>query len=187
MNSSILHVQTRAEWRNWLAQNFDKETEVWLVNPNQSSGKKRILYNDTVEEALCFGWIDSTIRKLDAHHSMQRFTPRRPKSSFSQPNVERLKEIYRQQLIHPSVLPRVIDIILRPYTFPADILAELQKDPLVWEHYQRFPEGYRRLRISYINDARHRPEEFEKRLRNFMNKTRANKLIPGYGGISKYY
>ena len=86
-----LYVDTREAWRAWLAANFQTAAEIWLVNPNKASGRPRLLYNDAVEEALCFGWIDSTVKKLDAETAAQRYTPRNPKSSYSQMNKERLR------------------------------------------------------------------------------------------------
>ena len=83
-----LEVPDRKDWRAWLEANFDQEKEIWLVYPNKSSGKSRILYNDAVEEALCFGWIDSTIRSINQDSSAQRFSPRNPKSTYSQANKE---------------------------------------------------------------------------------------------------
>ena len=77
-----VYVRNRKEWRDWLKKHFDKEKEVWLVYPKKATGKKCISYNDAVEEALCFGWIDSTMKSLDQDHTMQRFTPRRPKSQY---------------------------------------------------------------------------------------------------------
>ena len=71
--------------------------------------------------------------------------------------------------------------------FPEDILELLRQDESVWENYQNFSEPYKRIRIAYIEAARKRPEEFQKRLNSFIEKTRRNKLIMGYGGIEKYY
>ena len=68
-----------------------------------------------------------------------------------------------------------------------DILNAIQTDTVAWKNYQAFPEGYKRIRIAYIDAARKRPIEFEKRLNNFIAKTRADKMIPGFGGIGKYY
>jgi uncharacterized protein YdeI (YjbR/CyaY-like superfamily) len=101
-----VYFANRTEWRNWLNNNFNKEKEVWLVIPNMSSGKKRIPYNDAVEVALRFGWIDSTVKSLDSEHSMQRFTPRKPKSSYSQPNKERLRWLVNKKMTHPDIIKR---------------------------------------------------------------------------------
>jgi uncharacterized protein YdeI (YjbR/CyaY-like superfamily) len=184
---NILNIKTRSEWRSWLTENFNIEKEVWLVYAKKSTGEQRIQYNDAVEEALCFGWIDSTNKTLDKDHTIQRFTPRKPKSSYSQPNIERLKWLSENNLIHSSLVKTVQEIISKEYVFPNDILDEIKKDKAVWNNYIEFSEPYKRIRIAYIESARKRPEEFTKRLTNFIEKTRNNKLISGFGGIDKYY
>ncbi len=182
-----LNITTRVEWRNWLQDNFDNENEVWLVYAKKSSGGQRIQYNDAVEEALCFGWIDSTNKTLDEDHTMQRFTPRQAKSSYSQPNKERLKWLLDNNLIHESIIKAVHEIVSKEFIFPSDILDEIKKDNKTWGNYMKFSEPYKRIRIAYIDSARKRPEEFTKRLNNFIQKTNDNKLISGFGGIDKYY
>lgn len=184
---NILNASTRAEWREWLSLHFNTEKEVWLVSPKITSGKVRIPYNDTVEEALCFGWIDSTNKSLDRDHSMQRFTPRRPGSHYSQANIERLRRLLANGLVHPTITETVIGILNKEYRFPEDILAAIRRDDLAWTHYQALPGAYRRIRIAYIDGARKRPDEFNKRLNHFIATTRLNKLLPGFGGIDKYY
>lgn len=183
----ILNIKTRTEWRNWLQQNFNIEKEVWLVNAKKSSGEQRIEYNDAVEEALCFGWIDSTNKTLDKDHTIQRYTPRQTRSSYSQPNKERLKRLAEKNLIHHSILKTVHEIISEEFIFPSDIMDEIRKNKTAWSNYLKFPEPYKRIRIAYIDSARKRPEEFTKRLTNFILKTQNNKLISGFGGIDKYY
>ena len=155
--------------------------------PKAVTGKPRISYNDAVEEALCFGWIDSTVRSLDDEHTMQRFTPRKPGSTFSQPNIERLKWLDHHDLIHPEIRPSVLPVIHRAFVFPGDILDAIRADPPAWEFYQTLPDGYRRIRIAYVDAARKRPEEFDKRLAHFIRQSGQHKLIRGYGGIDKYY
>ncbi|MBN1159625.1 MAG: YdeI/OmpD-associated family protein [Candidatus Diapherotrites archaeon] len=181
-----LYVTNRKEWRKWLEKNFDKERDIWLIYPKKSSGKKRIIYNDAVEEALCFGWIDSTVKSFDEDHSIQRFSPRNPKSSYSQLNKERIKWTLEQNMIHPSILETARQIASEKFVFPKDILDALKKDNTVWKNFSAFSDTYKRIRIAYIDSARERPEEFRKRLNNFTNKTRENKKI-GFGGIEKYY
>ncbi len=177
----------RKEWRKWLANNFESEEDIWLEYPLKKTGRERILYNDAVEEALCFGWIDSTVKSLDEETTIQRFCKRRKNSSFSQPNIERLRWLMQHDLIHESIRDDVVKIIQREFQFPEDIVVRLESDVTVWKNYQNFSAPYRRIRIAYIDSARKRPEEFEKRLNNFIGKTRKNKLIKGYGGIDKYY
>jgi uncharacterized protein YdeI (YjbR/CyaY-like superfamily) len=181
-----LYIYERSEWRSWLLENFQNKKEIWLIYPKKSSGKPRIPYNDAVEEALCFGWIDSTGKTLDEDHYMQRFTPRNPRSSYSQPNKERLKWLFKENMIHPLMIDTVKTVLEEEFVFPEDIIEAIRSDEQVWENYGNFSESYKRIRIAYIDTARNRPEEFEKRLRNFIDKTRKNKMI-GFGGIDKYY
>ena len=181
------YCQERQQWRDWLSEHFETESEIWFVFPTKDSGEKSVSYNDAVEEALCFGWIDGQALTLDELHQLRRFTPRKKRSGYSQPNIERLKWLDGLGLIHPKVRPMIEEVIQKPFIYPEDIVAELQRDEIVWKHYEAFSEPYKRIRIAYIDAARKRPAEFKKRLENFIKKTRDNKLIIGYGGIEKYY
>lgn len=183
----IVYCTNRQEWRQWLVANFESAREVWFVFPTKASGEVGVAYNDAVEEALCFGWIDGVAGTLDPLHQLRRFTPRRKGSPYSRPNIERLIWLNEQGLLHPSVRTSVADLITLPFQFPADIIATLQQDQKVWEHYCAFSEPYKRIRVAYIDAARKRPAEFKRRLENFIAKTRQNRLIVGYGGIEKYY
>ena len=183
----IIFCTDRMQWRNWLEKNFESEDEIWFVFPTVASGEVGVSYNDAVEEALCFGWIDGRAGTLDKTHQLRRFTPRRKGSSYSQPNIERLILLYREKMIHPKIRESVEEIINKPFIFPEDILNEIRKDPVVWNNFENFSDSYKRIRVAYIDAARKRPAEFEKRLENFIKKTRENKLIIGYGGIDKYY
>jgi uncharacterized protein YdeI (YjbR/CyaY-like superfamily) len=187
MENKIEYFENRQNWRKWLTENFDTADEIWFVFPNKSSGKKRITYNDAVEEALCFDWIDSTIKAFDKEHKIQRFTPRKPKSTYSQPNRERLKWLLGNKMIHPKFEDKIQNILSEPFIFPNDIIDKLKENETVWNNYQQFSGTYKRIRIAYIDAARMRPEEFEKRLNNFINRTKENKKIAGFGGIEKYY
>lgn len=174
-------------WRRYLAEHFETQKEIWFVFPVKDSGEEDLSYNDAVEEALCFGWIDSTNRRLDDLHQARRFSPRRKGSPYSRPNIERLIWLDAQGMIHPSVRDSILPVIQEEFVFPEDILDALRQDGTVWENYQQFTEPYKRIRVAYIDAARKRPEEFSKRLNSFIEKTRKGKLIKGYGGIEKYY
>lgn len=183
----LVYFDKREDWRNWLEDNFDKKDEVWFIFPKKKSGQLSITYNDAVEEALCFGWIDSTVKALDKDRKIQRFTPRNIKSIYSQPNIERLKWLLDKGMIHPSLIDKVKSIIKKDFIFPSDIIDAIKKDVITWKNYQKFTEGYKRIRVAYIDSARKRPEEYNKRLENFIAKTKEGKRISGYGGIEKYY
>ena len=182
-----VYTSDRAEWRAYLAEHFESSSEIWFVFPMKASGEKSLSYNDAVEEALCFGWIDSTVKHIDETHRAQRFTPRKKGSPYSRPNIERLIWLDSRGLIHPRVRESILPVIRAPFVFPPDIIETLREDAAVWENYRTFSESYRRIRIAYIEAARNRPGEFRKRLNSFMEKTRQGKLIMGYGGVEKYY
>ena len=181
------YTSDRCEWRKWLCENYDKKDEIWFVFPTKDSGEPSVSYNDAVEEALCFGWIDGRAGTLDEKHGIRRFTPRRAGSSYSRPNIERLIWLDEHGMLHPSVREAVLPVITAPYIFPDDIIGKLKEDPVVYKNYCGFSSSYQRIRVAYIDAARKRPQEFEKRLNSFICKTRENKLITGYGGIEKYY
>jgi uncharacterized protein YdeI (YjbR/CyaY-like superfamily) len=187
MQQETLYVTERKDWRNWLAKNFDKKEEIWLIYPKKITRKSRIEYNTAVEEALCFGWIDSTVKTFDSEHSMQRFSIRKTKTSYSQANKERLKWLFANNLIHPTLTADLEKVIAEEFHFPEDVIAQIKKDQLAWQNYTQFSDPYKRIRIAYIDSARKRPEDFEKRLQNFIVKTREGKTIKGFGGIDKYY
>ena len=185
--SPLLEVSKRSEWRAWLRRNYKTAKEVWLVYYKKHTGRPRVAYNDAVEEALAFGWIDSTAVKVDEARYAQRFTPRGPKSSYSPSNVARLRAMAAKGKIVPEVLAKVKPLLVeKPPIVPADILAALKADRETWKNFAAFSDSYKRIRIGYIDGARDRPDEFAKRLRNFLKMTKANRII-GFGGIQKHY
>ena len=183
----ILYASNRQEWRKWLSENFKTKEEIWFVFPTKASGEPSVSYNDAVEEALCFGWIDGVAGTLDEMHHIRRFTPRRKGSPYSQPNIERLIWLDAHGMLHPEVQEAVSEIINKPFVFPSDIIGRIKQNETAWKNYESFTDSYKRIRVAYIEAARKRPDEFEKRLSNFISKTAENKLIVGYGGIEKYY
>lgn len=185
--TATFYTSDRAEWRSWLIENFETAKEIWFVFPTKDSKEPALSYNDAVEEALCFGWIDSTAKRLDDTHQIRRFTPRREGSPHSRANIERLIWLDSEGLIHPKVRPSVIGLIEAEFVFPEDILDEIKAVPEAWKNYQDLTLPYRRIRIAYIDAARDRPEEFRKRLDNFISVTAKGRIIGGYGGIDKYY
>jgi uncharacterized protein YdeI (YjbR/CyaY-like superfamily) len=186
ITGKTLYLVDRNAWRTWLSENYGKEKEIWLVFPKKASGKPRIPYNDAVEEALCFGWIDSRVNRIDENSYAQRFSPRNPKSKYSQANKERLRELIHLGKVLPSVQATLGDILNEEFSVPNDILKEIKADKTAWENFQKFSPEYKRIRIAFIEGARNRPAEFKKRLRYFLEMTEKNKQF-GFGGIEKYY
>lgn len=184
--TKTLHITNRKDWREWLREHYKTEKEIWLVYHKKETGKPRIEYNDAVEEALCFGWIDSTFKSLDEERNAQRFTPRRPKSPYSPANKERLRKLVKQRKVIKEVRESLGNILDEKLEIPADILKALKANKEAWQNFQTFSDSYKRIRIGFIEGARERPEEFQKRLRYFIKMTEKNKLY-GFGGIDKHF
>ncbi|MBS3094260.1 YdeI/OmpD-associated family protein [Candidatus Pacearchaeota archaeon] len=175
-----IYVVNRKQWRSWLVKNHNKKKEIWLIYFRKSSGKKRILYNDAVEEALCYGWIDSIVKKVDDESFAQRFTPRRPNSILSQTNKERIHRLIEQGKMTSAGLDAVKHAFDKfsknsKVKIKPDILKLLKQDKKTWENFQNFSESYKRIRIEWIEGARARHEMFEKRLKYFLKMTAQNK------------
>lgn len=184
--SKTLYLTERKDWHNWLKKHFKTEAEIWLVYPKKATGKPRIEYNDAVEEALCFGWIDSIIKKLDEDHTVQRFSPRKPKAKYSQANIERLRDLVAKKKVVKEVAESLGDILNEEFVIPPDILKAIKANQEAWKNFQIFSAPYIRIRIAFIDGARHRPEEFKKRLRYFIEMTKKKKMF-GFGGIEKHF
>ena len=184
--TKTLYLKTRTEWRNWLKKNYKTEKEIWLVFYNKDSGKPRLPYDVAVEEALCFGWIDSIVKKTDDESHVQRFTPRNPKSKYSQLNKERLKRLLKQKKVIASVRKTLGDLENEKFIFPKDILNEIKKNKEAWKNFQKFSEPYKRIRIGFIDDSRIRADVFKQRLNYFIKMTAQNKKY-GLKGIEKYF
>ncbi len=173
--TKTLYVKTRKAWRAWLFKNHDKEKEIWLIYYKKASNKPRISYDDAVEEALCYGWIDSTVKGIDNQKYAQRFSIRRPKSNWSTLNVERMKKLIRRRLMTSAGLknyPTQTD-----FKIPSDLHKLLKQDMVIWKNFQNFPKPYQNIRIGFIDAARSRPDVFEKRLNHFLKMTKQNKMF----------
>lgn len=170
---NLLEAGSRSEFREWLMQNHRRETECWVeVKRGGPKDDGTFWYIDAVEEALCFGWIDSTTKKISDEMTVQRFCPRRPVSNWSELNKERCRRMERLGLMTDAgraVLPDMSDA---GFTIDEDILQELRADHVAWENFCRFPELYKRVRIDTIQIKKHRPELFRRRLDKFMENTR---------------
>jgi hypothetical protein len=185
--SETFYTDDSKRWRAWLQANYTTARDIWLRYPKVKSGLPRISYNnDVVEEALCFGWIDSNLRSVDEQNSAQRFTPRKLGGSYSQPNIERLRRLRDQGKLLPAVKAQVADVLARPFVFSPDVITAIQTNKDAWHNYRQFSTSYQRIRVAYVNSARRRPEEFARRLNSFIPATAKNKQL-GFGGIEAYY
>lgn len=172
-----LYVKNREEWRRWLEKHHNEEQEIWLIFYRKYTNKIPVPYSDAVEEALCFGWIDSIVKGVDKESFAQRFSPRKPKSNWSELNKVRMKKLIKEKKMTPAGLAVFKVDSEEVYKIPADILNELKKDKVVWKNFQKFTESYKRIRVGWIDGARKRPAEFKKRLKYFLKMTEKNKMF----------
>ncbi|HSB01354.1 MAG TPA: YdeI/OmpD-associated family protein [Anaerolineales bacterium] len=184
--TKTLYVTNPKDWRKWLRGHYKSEKEIWLIYPRKETGKPRITYNDAVEEALCFGWIDSIIKALDEERTVQRFSPRKPKSEYSPANKERLRKLLKQRKVIKEVRGTLGDLSEEKFEISEDILNAIKANKEAWKNFQKFSDAYKRIRIGFIDGARKRPGEFQKRLRYFIRMTEKNKQY-GFGGIEKHF
>jgi uncharacterized protein YdeI (YjbR/CyaY-like superfamily) len=169
------YAANRKQWRAWLANHHKTAREIWLIYYKKESGKPRIPYNDAVEEALCYGWIDSILKPIDKKKYAQRYSPRKKTSKLSDMNRERMRRLIKSGRMTKAGLAAIEHTGKGPSKLPADILARLKRDPTTWRNFQQFPASYKRIRIGWIAAARPRREAFEQRLRYFLKMTARNK------------
>lgn len=175
-HANPLFVSTRKAWRTWLAANHAGETEVWLAYAKKHTGKPRVAYQDAVDEALCFGWIDSTTRRVDDVHYVQRFTPRRPRSEWSETNRTRFRTLVKEGRMTAAGLakmpPRqtaaeraaVKAKRSAPFVVPGYISAALGERPRARDNFARMAPSQRRLYVRWIDSAK-KDETKQRRLK----------------------
>ncbi len=170
---NLLDVKSRQELRQWLIQNHRTETECWVVvKRGRPKDDGTFWYIDAVEEAMCFGWIDSTTKKIDEHTTAQKLCPRKNKSNWSELNKERCRRMERLGWMTDAGRAVLPDMSEKGFVIDKDILNALQKDPVVWNNFCRFPDLYKRVRIDTIQIKKRQPELYKSRLDKFIENTR---------------
>ena len=170
---NILKAKNREELRLWLENNYETQKECWvIVKRGKSQNDDTFWYIDAVEEALCFGWIDSTVKKLDNGITIQRLSPRKKGSIWSELNKERcrrMEKLGKMTQAGKKVLP---DISEKGFNIDIDILEALKKDERVWAIFHKFPSLYQRVRIDTIQIKKKNPQLFQKRLEKLIENTK---------------
>lgn len=187
---NILHITTRAEFRAWLQANHAKESECWMVaKKGKTPPPDCVWYLDAVEEALCFGWIDTTHKNVDGV-DLQRFTPRASRSPWSELNKERCRRLEALGLMTPAGRAALPDLSERSFVIDEEIMQAFQEHPTAWENFQQFPPLYQRVRIDAIQrDKKKDRAVFEKRLQKLIDNSKAGKLFGewnDYGRLLAY-
>jgi uncharacterized protein YdeI (YjbR/CyaY-like superfamily) len=176
-----LDIRNRQEWRRWLEKHHESSPGVWLVFHKDHTPVKSIPYEDSVREALCFGWIDSLIKCLDDDRYARKFTPRKPASKWSAINCRRYADLDAAGLLTPAghAAAPTGNNYSSPPTIPSlpDYIAEaLQATPKAWKFFQELAPTYRRHFVGWIHLAK-RPETREKRIRESVTLLAAGKKL----------
>ncbi len=171
--------RTIERWREWLKTHHDSENEVWLIFHKKHTGKPSVAYKDALDEALCYGWIDSLIKRIDEDRYARKFTPRKAESNWSIINIKRYNELKAaKRLAAPGLArsPEGRPVVGIPKTdvVPAYIERALKKDPRAWPFFESLAPSHRRLYIHWIDTAK-REETKQKRIEQAIEKLRAGR------------
>ena len=183
-----LQVTKRADWRRWLQANGRREKEVWLVFHKRHTSRKRLEYDDAVEEAICFGWIDSLLKRLDDERYAQKFTPRRPGGRWSDLNIARAKKMIAAGLMTPAgssfITPALLGrgprpgptqaAALRPV--PRYILAALAGDEKARAFFTSLAPSYRHQYVGWVDSAK-KEETRQRRLAEMLALLRSGQKL----------
>ncbi len=179
----LLDVRTRREWREWLKSHHDRDSEVWLVFHKRHAGVSSPSYEDAIEEALCYGWIDSIVRRLDENRHARKFTPRKADSKWSTANRRRYAELKARGLLAAPGLNRAptgrSGDAPRPSLsrLPAYIEQALRANPRAWEHFRQLAPSHRRAYLGWIDSAK-REETKERRLGEALRLLATGRRLP---------
>ncbi len=170
---NTLSVADRNAWRGWLQKHHETESEVWLIFFKKHTSNRGITYIEALEEALCFGWIDSIVRRVDDEKYAQKFTPRRDKSKWSELNKQRVRKLAKEGKMTPAGLARISFSLtnlegsstqVKEEVILSENLSKILKEhPAAWQNFNMLPPSHRRNYIGWIMSAK-REETRQKRL-----------------------
>jgi uncharacterized protein YdeI (YjbR/CyaY-like superfamily) len=170
---NAVHPLTRADWRAWLADNHQRDEGVWFVRFKKSSGKASFELHEAIEEAICFGWIDSLPRKLDEEQTMLYFAPRKKGSNWSALNKTRAEKMIEAGLMTPAGMEKIEDAkadgswsaldAVEALVIPPDLAEAFNDYPSARENFEDFPRSVKRGILEWILNAK-RPETRQKRV-----------------------
>lgn len=170
---NLLNAKNRDELRVWLEKYHQTEKECWvIVKRGRPKDDGTFWYIDAVEEAMCFGWIDSTTKKLDGGMTAQKLAPRRKGSLWSELNKERCRRMERLGRMTDAGRAALPDMSPAGFIIDDDILQALKADHEVWENFCNFPALYQRVRIDTIQIKKKQPDLFQSRLRKLIDNTK---------------
>ena len=170
-----IYLKTRGQWRKWLAENHDRNTGIWLVFYKKETGVPTLEYDDVIEEALCFGWVDSIIKKLDENRYIRKLTPRKDDSKWSATNIRRAEHLIQQGLMTKAGIKKIGAArkggVYKPakppqvsIKMPAELERALRKNKQARNYFAHLAPSYQRHFIGWVVIAK-RPETRSKRIK----------------------
>jgi uncharacterized protein YdeI (YjbR/CyaY-like superfamily) len=183
-----IYFKDRMEWRKWLRENHSTSDEVWVRYYKKPSGKVSVKYSEAVEEALCYGWIDGKIKRINDDYYIQRFTQRRPTSRWSQYNIDRVNKLIEQGQMTPAGLKAYQRLLERPelgytnrrdgeLTIPEDLMDSFRKNPTAYSNFMKFSQSGRRIYIEWLNNSKKKETRLRRILKIIDNSERS--IRPG--------
>ena len=182
-----LYFKHSEEWHSWLEKNHKKSKGVYLIFYKVDSDKPSMRWEEAVKVALCFGWIDSTVKKLDHERRRQYFCGRKPKSTWSKVNKTHIVDLIKNNVMHQSGLDTInaakdngswnaLDDV-ENMIIPADLQLAFKKKPNAFENYLNFARGYRKSYLYWLNQAK-RKETRQNRIKKIIEYCKNNKKTP---------
>ena len=181
--NNLIDIYTREELYAWYLENHDKVSDFWLrVNRAREPYPGVVGYVDAVEVALCFGWIDSTQKRIDDGKPIQHFTPRSKRSNWCRHNIERCRRLIDIGEMTPAGLAVLPDINPDHFVFEQWVTDALTVDPIVWKNFNSFPGADQRIKVDRIQhyNSTKRPEYAMHMLQTLIDDTRKGKMQPGW-------
>ena len=168
-NNSVIpkFFKTPATFRQWLAANHNKAKELWVGFYKKNSGKPSVTWPESVDEALCFGWIDGVRKSIDDDSYMIRFSPRKPNSIWSAVNIRNMERLIKQNLVTPPGMKAyearkefrsgIYSYEQRPVELVEPYASQFRRNKAAWDFFQGRPPGYRKMMTWYIVSAKLEP------------------------------
>lgn len=173
---NVLDIRNRNEFRKWLMQNCSTERECWIaVKRGKTPPEDALWYLDAVEEALCFGWIDSTLKNVNGV-PLQRFGPRSKSGRWTELNKERCRRLEKLGLMTEKGRD-ACPTLDAEFVIESDILEQFSENPRAFENFKKFPELYQRVRVDNIQRVRASSELFESRLKKLIEASARGKMF----------
>ena len=186
--TNLLDIHTRQELYQWYKDNHDKVSDFWLrINRAEADCPGVVRYVDAVEVALCFGWIDSTQKRIDDGKPIQHFTPRRKRSNWCEQNLVRCRRLIKTDEMTSAGLAVAPDLNPKLFVYEDWVINAIKADAQAWRFYRSCPENYRRIQVDRIQHYQHtnRPEYAQKTLQKFIEDCHNGKMQAGWSDFGR--